>query len=963
MKCNANFVLRKKSVSQFFVHLCTWFNFFRHSKDFLPRHCKGGLGQHCEDFLLCHCEERSDVAIQEEPTCTKLKFWQVEAIYKNSSNKHTNSGLPHSRWSLPMIPAFSLVELLMALLVASILMAALAPVMTKKFGESVNVNGIGNYERQGYGRLFNNDDTWKVPAGVNTVKITAVGGGGAGGSTTYAYKKFTYTGSVQNFIVPNGVTKIRVYAIAGGGGGASGGDGANIAYGTLKGSGEQEYKTAGTNQTWSVNANSKIPAIDSRCALSNVNTWLLTSDNKTVMTPNNSYVHVQACGGGGGGSPYAGGGSGGKIDKMIQLASNISKVYLTIGGGGGGGRGGIGDGGAAGGNGVGYGGGGGGCEAPGSNIALACYGAGNGTGGRGGKIGSNCVGGLEYVINAENGNGTTGGGSAGRCVTPGNSAVSGMWTCVAAPGQGSLEGGGGGGGAWHGGGTGGGGGATFFGKYGSSADSAFFSVAAGGGGGGSGVYYAANAYGSVGGGGGGGKGGGAGGGDIATANKLYGQGGAGGNNGTTSISNASTPGGASPLGNAYCAGGNANANGQNGYMKISWSNSNKQLLKCNYIAHTNAGGGGGAGQIWVGEINVKPGETISVTPGKGGNGGTSRGANGSNGANTIISGSQSGNIITLFGGAGGNYSDTTPAGGAGAGYSTQKPWKNWTGLSVFDSSNLSQLTALGHGANGGKMADNAYVGGVGGQTYNIENTVLEGGAGGSANSNGSAPNALSYGTGGGGGGGNATYTNNTAGLGGAGQNGYVYFEWGEKSGGGGQSGQVVIKDNIWVTAGVSKVQINIGKGGISTQETSTNWSGLIGKKGGQGEDTVILVDDKEVLRAKGGFGGNPGILVNGTGGGKGDNETETLAGTVSGDDGADEQGGAGASLTKTVFPLLEAIEKVTSTGGLGGSISTSGEGKAGSGYGAGGGGGIYLNNRAYLGGKGSNGMVYIEWKN
>ena len=37
--------------------------------------------------------------------------------------------------------------------------------------------------------------------------------------------------------------------------------------------------------------------------------------------------------------------------------------------------------------------------------------------------------------------------------------------------------------------------------------------------------------------------------------------------------------------------------------------------------------------------------------------------------------------------------------------------------------------------------------------------------------------------------------------------------------------------------------------------------------------------------------------------------------------------------------------------------------KAGSGYGAGGGGGIYLNNRAYLGGKGSNGMVYIEWKN
>ena len=38
-------------------------------------------------------------------------------------------------------PAFSLVEMLMALLVASLLMAALAPVMTKKFSENVNVSG------------------------------------------------------------------------------------------------------------------------------------------------------------------------------------------------------------------------------------------------------------------------------------------------------------------------------------------------------------------------------------------------------------------------------------------------------------------------------------------------------------------------------------------------------------------------------------------------------------------------------------------------------------------------------------------------------------------------------------------------------------------------------------------------------------------------------------------------------
>ena len=38
--------------------------------------------------------------------------------------------------------AFSLVEMLMALLVASLLMAALSPVMTKKMKEKINVAGV-----------------------------------------------------------------------------------------------------------------------------------------------------------------------------------------------------------------------------------------------------------------------------------------------------------------------------------------------------------------------------------------------------------------------------------------------------------------------------------------------------------------------------------------------------------------------------------------------------------------------------------------------------------------------------------------------------------------------------------------------------------------------------------------------------------------------------------------------------
>jgi len=41
-------------------------------------------------------------------------------------------------------PAFSLVEMLMALLVASLLLAALAPVMTRKINENIHVDGNMN---------------------------------------------------------------------------------------------------------------------------------------------------------------------------------------------------------------------------------------------------------------------------------------------------------------------------------------------------------------------------------------------------------------------------------------------------------------------------------------------------------------------------------------------------------------------------------------------------------------------------------------------------------------------------------------------------------------------------------------------------------------------------------------------------------------------------------------------------
>ena len=68
------------------------------------------LTRHCSANPSCHCEGGTTEAIQKKV--------------------RRSTGLPHSRWSLAMTsfkPAFSLVEMLMALLVASLLLAALAP--------------------------------------------------------------------------------------------------------------------------------------------------------------------------------------------------------------------------------------------------------------------------------------------------------------------------------------------------------------------------------------------------------------------------------------------------------------------------------------------------------------------------------------------------------------------------------------------------------------------------------------------------------------------------------------------------------------------------------------------------------------------------------------------------------------------------------------------------------------------
>ncbi len=146
---------------------------------------------------------------------------------------------------LPERAAFSLVEMLMALLVASLLLAALAPVVTKKFNENVSIFGAGggsgrapamfkcwDYDSpelqladdgSGYKVLpedFPVEDAWIANF------IIASGGGGGAGATNSATVSDSYTEPLDN---KNGIKiefnmdEFEIETMTGGGGGAGGG--------------------------------------------------------------------------------------------------------------------------------------------------------------------------------------------------------------------------------------------------------------------------------------------------------------------------------------------------------------------------------------------------------------------------------------------------------------------------------------------------------------------------------------------------------------------------------------------------------------------------------------------------------------------------------------------------------------------------------------------------------------------
>lgn len=944
-------------------------------------------------------------------------------------------------WALPIRKsfAFSLVEMLMALLVASLLLAALAPVMTKRMtdNEVKIISEAANYDKDSVITIFTDASEQKefnIPTDASRITLTAVGAGGAGGNALYGNKEFTANGT---FTVPNDVKKIRVFMIGAGGGGASGGMGNGMAYANVPAIGavETTLTNAGTytlSDVVNIPNTYIAPALNSYCnKYGALKKWIMKSDTSTQINPGAKISKIDgsaivafnkftACGaGGGGGWNYDGAGAGGSGGYVVDVNPNTStaasNIVFKVGAGGTGGTSAVGTygiggaGGGTGGAGGGSGGGAGGQNGNGGNANSFGGGGGGGTavlskdaviseiGGGGGGGAARHHYGMSTAGNATVTWGGGGGGGGGGYGSGGGGAdsvivLSATVGCRALAGTAGSSNGTRGylelsllpeyglgtyiecqGGDGYGGGGGGGGGSYNDNTNGVANCNNIKAgkVASGSGGGGGGVRQGQSKAWSFGGGGGGGKGG------------RGGEGGPSGIGGTISTI----------FGSNNCNGGNAGENGKPGAMRV-WYNiaGVTNGLQCAYSTQSNGGGGGGAGQVWMGEINVKPGQTITLNIGQGGAAQNIGGENGNDGTPTSIV--VNGNTYSVSGGKGGKFENDNTyianSGGLGGGikttnYSSSAIYKDWLKL------NEKGITLTG-GNNGGqgylKTDSESSAGGNGGSALKMDGTYAAGGVGGAAVTGGA--NSTNYGTGGGGGG---AGTDGTFGNGGRGANGYIYIEWGGTNGGGGTNGEIVQRILTNFDMNDRKMLINIGKGGSNSSGDGNGGNTTISVKSG-GKNVVVT--------ARGGIKGNIGTsdanthgaemifpsdynnlykdfvqnnlnIINGQ---KGINDYGGMGGylaciyyskdkdgnrvcntSVDSNDGVEETAGPtrpGCGGSAIPSPLYEAICNAKST-------SVSADGGNGT-FGGGGGGGAVLNRMGGKGGNGGNGFVILEYK-
>lgn len=810
-------------------------------------------------------------------------------------------------------PAFSLVEMLMALLVASLLLAALAPVITRRVNENMHITGSFSHEGKSKtveiayrdpqycpnvvyddnGNELYCEGEYTVPEGFQNITVTAIGAGGGGGTAPAAgYIEYTQAGSTNTFTVPLMTDKLEATLISGGAGGGAGG-------------------------------------------ISVINTDYVKSQDTSWTIPDiarGKQVLITACGGGGGGGGGlafwcnggtvaceggGGGGSGGYVANVpfaVSDDTSVKSIAIRIGGQGGRGShghqeqpfsGGFSE--------CGLGGGAGGADyiTSVSQISTNCGGDLGGSGGSsrdtaiglriaatGGCINFPCTtraGAGTYYLGTKNeavrritGGAGSNGGQGGDSVFYPESYMQ------ASSGAGGGYFGGGGGGATSSGGGGGGGGPTIFngliyasgGGGGASAAASnsgdIINISGAGGGGGGGLYggkggnggmpVASNYYG-----GGGGPGEGGGGGHIIqTKTGVDGYGYIGG-----VISNSVFPA-------ANCNGGNGAAKGE----RIG-SAGGTGALRITYLDYGPGGSGGGAGGIVpLQPIETMPGEKLTISIGEGGIGGSKGYINKISDTvgeikeptrGTQVTGDKTGNFSTKIINSGNKQvlstlsEGWTPTSGSPTGqiYTWAMPpyYSHPGGIIDGITPSANGMIADGFESEGGKSAGNQgtignikyankTVGGDGGRVKIFGNfTCEEGGKGGTA-SNPKGGDASGFGCGGGGGYGLAD--------GGKGSGGYARLSWNmfwdtaknayvsktSGSGGGGASGNI-IKETIRAKEG-QVIRIRIGAGGHGAK--ILNNSVVEAAAGG---DTIFGSPEFIQIKAGGGGGGKSPAIKDG----------------------------------------------------------------------------------------------------
>lgn len=198
-------------------------------------------------------------------------------------------------------PAFSLVEMLMALLVASLLLAALAPVITKRAGvESIRVSGSNQsvnpiLDEEGF-ECFNQPNTVvtrsnRVPGVLHIIMVSGGGGGGSAskgsesGANAYVAASATTSKSLASPIVVTqamaSATDLLDVSLVGGGGGGGGA----VAYGVTTSS--SQNKTEG-DKTETTPAQSGCPSGSSLNSTNNQCVYAVTTSSANWTGANNA---------------------------------------------------------------------------------------------------------------------------------------------------------------------------------------------------------------------------------------------------------------------------------------------------------------------------------------------------------------------------------------------------------------------------------------------------------------------------------------------------------------------------------------------------------------------------------------------------------------------------------------------------------------------------------------------------